>query len=175
VGGSAPGRPVRVAPGAGPGAPRLGVRAAAGPLAPGVASGSGVAWAAARSVGLRRLEEVRARSGSSTAYGAASTRSSSSCPAPWLRRRPVASGALRRRDLPQLQQSPIDRRDLLDGLPITTVVVDPELDRGSQVDRHGDLPGAPSWKAGGDAQQDVTALLRVTATTARLSTADLAV
>jgi len=79
------------------------------------------------------------------------------------------------RDLPQLEQSPVDRGDLLDGLPITTVVVDPELDRGGQGDRHGDLLGAPFREADCDAEQDVTALLRVSATTARLSTADLAV
>ena len=94
----------------------------------------------------------------------------SSGPLEALRRRSVVAGL--RRDLPQLQQAPIDGRDVLDGLPPALVVADPEPDGAGQVPGHSDLLGAPSREGHADAQDRVAGSLG--AATGGLAAADLA-
>jgi hypothetical protein len=77
-----------------------------------------------------------------------------------------------RRNLPQLQEAPIDGRDLLDGLPPPTVVADPELDGASQVAGDGDLLGAPSGEGHGEIEDRMTGPLG--AATGGLAASDLA-
>lgn len=55
-------------------------------------------------------------------------------------------------DLPQLQEAPIDGRNLLDGLPPPTVVPDPELDGASEVTGNGDLLRAPPGEGHGEVE-----------------------
>ena len=76
------------------------------------------------------------------------------------------------RDLPQLQEATIDGRDILDGLPPTTVVVDPEPDGVSQVAGNRDLLSPPSGEGHGDVGDRVAWPLG--ATTGGFAASDLA-
>jgi len=77
-----------------------------------------------------------------------------------------------RRDLPQLQETTVDGRDLLDGLPPPTVVVDPESDGASQFARNRDLPSPSSGEGHGDVGDRVAGPLG--AATGGLAASDLA-